>query len=327
MQFYLRSRNSQRNDQIAINRTAFIARRLINEADQRLVYHGHWRTVKELNTDSMSIATRCCERIRRLHWNGSNFAAGRRTARTSQCNDARTGTMIGEQSPNGRRRTDSLARRRARCAPPSFPVRRARSRLFIQSRPDMRFCGPLSAAKPRRGHATRIDGAGSKMIAGLDIQGARRTRADAGRRRRALRVLRRRVRHRRRRDPGAGVLRMLPARRGAAGGADAALHRHFARRSSSRPRSARFARITSAARSIWTSSSVWWLPIVIGVIAGSVTARYAPERLFKIVFVMVAWSAAARLLLARDSWKLGDDDPDRTPDAALWLLSSGCSRR
>ena len=40
----------------------------------------------------------------------------------------------------------------------------------------------------------------------------------------------------------------------------------------------------------------WWLPIVIGVIAGSVTARYAPERLFKIVFVAVAWSAAARLI-------------------------------
>src|SRR5436190_15135566 len=53
----------------------------------------------------------------------------------------------------------------------------------------------------------------------------------------------------------------------------------------------------------------WWLPVVIGVIAGSITARYAPERLFKIVFVGVAWSAAARLLLARDNWKLGDDLP------------------
>src|ERR1700735_3125908 len=42
----------------------------------------------------------------------------------------------------------------------------------------------------------------------------------------------------------------------------------------------------------------WWLPVLIGVVAGSVTARYAPERLFKIVFVMVAWSAAARLELA-----------------------------
>ena len=54
---------------------------------------------------------------------------------------------------------------------------------------------------------------------------------------------------------------------------------------------------------------IWWLPVVIGVIAGAITARYAPERLFKIVFVAVAWSAAARLLLARDSWKLGADLP------------------
>jgi len=53
----------------------------------------------------------------------------------------------------------------------------------------------------------------------------------------------------------------------------------------------------------------WWLPVVIGVLAGSVTARYAPERLFKIVFVMVAYSAATRLLLARDSWKFGEDFP------------------
>ena len=53
----------------------------------------------------------------------------------------------------------------------------------------------------------------------------------------------------------------------------------------------------------------WWLPILAGVIAGSVTARYAPERLFKIVFLMVAWSAAARLLLARETWKFGDDLP------------------
>src|SRR6202795_753738 len=53
----------------------------------------------------------------------------------------------------------------------------------------------------------------------------------------------------------------------------------------------------------------WWLPVLIGVIAGSVTARYAPERLFKIVFVAVAWSAAARLLVARVTWKFGDDLP------------------
>ena len=54
---------------------------------------------------------------------------------------------------------------------------------------------------------------------------------------------------------------------------------------------------------------LWYVPIVIGVLAASVTARFAPERLFKIVFVMVAWSAAARLLLARDGWKFGDTVP------------------
>jgi uncharacterized membrane protein YfcA len=53
----------------------------------------------------------------------------------------------------------------------------------------------------------------------------------------------------------------------------------------------------------------WWLPIELGVLAGSVTARYAPERLFKYVFVIVAWSAAARLLLVREGWKFGDDLP------------------
>jgi uncharacterized membrane protein YfcA len=54
---------------------------------------------------------------------------------------------------------------------------------------------------------------------------------------------------------------------------------------------------------------LWWLPVVIGVVAGSVTARVAPERLFKVVFVCVAWSAAMRLLLSRENWKLGDVMP------------------
>src|SRR3954471_17277016 len=53
----------------------------------------------------------------------------------------------------------------------------------------------------------------------------------------------------------------------------------------------------------------WLIPIVIGVIAGGVTARYAPERLFKIVFVCVAWTAATRLGFGREGWKLGDEFP------------------
>src|SRR5215469_1528857 len=51
----------------------------------------------------------------------------------------------------------------------------------------------------------------------------------------------------------------------------------------------------------------WWIAILLGVLAGSVTARYAPERLFKYVFVGVAWSATLRLWLARESWNLDDE--------------------
>ncbi|MDO8981984.1 MAG: sulfite exporter TauE/SafE family protein [Afipia sp.] len=53
----------------------------------------------------------------------------------------------------------------------------------------------------------------------------------------------------------------------------------------------------------------WALPILGGVILGSVIARYAPEKLFKVVFVGVAWSAAARLLLGKENWRLGDEMP------------------
>jgi uncharacterized membrane protein YfcA len=66
----------------------------------------------------------------------------------------------------------------------------------------------------------------------------------------------------------------------------------------------------------------WLVPIIIGVIAGSVTARHAPERLFKIVFVCVAWTAATRLILARQSWKLGDDFPEG-PLMKLYGLAIG----
>src|SRR5882724_9422529 len=53
----------------------------------------------------------------------------------------------------------------------------------------------------------------------------------------------------------------------------------------------------------------WWLAILVGVVVGSVTARFAPERLFKYVFVAVAWSATLRLWLAHDGWNLGEDMP------------------
>jgi uncharacterized membrane protein YfcA len=70
----------------------------------------------------------------------------------------------------------------------------------------------------------------------------------------------------------------------------------------------------------------WAIPVLLGVIAGSVIARYAPEKLFKYVFVGVAWSAAARLLFGRESWRLGDELPAgffmKAYGAVIGLLSS-----
>ena len=71
---------------------------------------------------------------------------------------------------------------------------------------------------------------------------------------------------------------------------------------------------------------LWAVPVVSGVILGSVIARYAPERLFKYVFVGVAWSAAIRLLFGRDSWRFGDTLPGgflmRAYGALVGLLST-----
>ncbi|MCZ8029612.1 MAG: sulfite exporter TauE/SafE family protein [Rubrivivax sp.] len=53
----------------------------------------------------------------------------------------------------------------------------------------------------------------------------------------------------------------------------------------------------------------WAVPVVIGVIAGSLAARYAPPDVFKAVFVVVAGASAIRLLFGRDSWRIADDLP------------------
>jgi len=61
----------------------------------------------------------------------------------------------------------------------------------------------------------------------------------------------------------------------------------------------------------------WAIPILVGVIGGSLIARYAPERVFKYVFVVVAWSAAARLLFGKDTWRFGNDLP-KNPLMAIY---------
>jgi len=56
---------------------------------------------------------------------------------------------------------------------------------------------------------------------------------------------------------------------------------------------------------------VWAVPVVVGVIMGSVAARFAPTELFKAVFVAVAGVSAVRMLFGKDSWRLGVDMPRR----------------
>jgi len=56
---------------------------------------------------------------------------------------------------------------------------------------------------------------------------------------------------------------------------------------------------------------VWAIPVVLGVIAGSYIARFAPADLFKIIFVIVAIFSALRLLFASDRWQLGTEMPGK----------------
>lgn len=54
---------------------------------------------------------------------------------------------------------------------------------------------------------------------------------------------------------------------------------------------------------------IWAVAVVLGVIAGSYVARFAPPDLFKIIFIGVAVVSALRLLFASDKWKFGDELP------------------
>src|SRR5882724_10921329 len=56
---------------------------------------------------------------------------------------------------------------------------------------------------------------------------------------------------------------------------------------------------------------IWMIPMVIGVALGSVLAAFAPQAVFKIVFVILAFIIAARLLFGGDKWRLGDQLPGR----------------
>jgi uncharacterized membrane protein YfcA len=53
----------------------------------------------------------------------------------------------------------------------------------------------------------------------------------------------------------------------------------------------------------------WAVPVVLGVILGSLFARHAPSSAFKLVFVVVAGFTAIRLLFGRETWRFADDLP------------------
>lgn len=71
---------------------------------------------------------------------------------------------------------------------------------------------------------------------------------------------------------------------------------------------------------------LWAVPVVLGVVAGSVIARFAPAEVFKFIFILVAGVSAIRLLFGKDSWKIADQLPEkmaiRTIGLVIGVLSS-----
>jgi uncharacterized protein len=65
---------------------------------------------------------------------------------------------------------------------------------------------------------------------------------------------------------------------------------------------------------------VWAVPVLAGVIGGSLIARYAPADLFKAVFVAVAGASALRLLFGKDSWRIATEMPSRLAMRAYGVL-------
>ncbi|GGD27668.1 sulfite exporter TauE/SafE family protein [Sinisalibacter lacisalsi] len=69
----------------------------------------------------------------------------------------------------------------------------------------------------------------------------------------------------------------------------------------------------------------WIFPVLVGVVAGSVIARFAPSELFQIVFVAVASINAVKMLVG-GNWRLRDSLPGRAATAlsgaVIGLLSA-----
>src|SRR3984885_5038986 len=61
---------------------------------------------------------------------------------------------------------------------------------------------------------------------------------------------------------------------------------------------------------------LWALPAVIGVACGAAIAAFAPPAVFKIAFIVIATSIAAKFLFAGDRWNLGAELPGPGPMTA-----------
>jgi len=57
---------------------------------------------------------------------------------------------------------------------------------------------------------------------------------------------------------------------------------------------------------------LWAVPIVLGVAAGGGVAAIAPAWVFKIAFVVISTTLAAKFLLAKSTWQLGTELPGRS---------------
>jgi uncharacterized membrane protein YfcA len=64
----------------------------------------------------------------------------------------------------------------------------------------------------------------------------------------------------------------------------------------------------------------WALPLLVGIALGAVLAAFAPSWLLKLLFALIAASIAAKFLLGRDSWRLGDSLPGTPAMSAYGLV-------
>ena len=65
---------------------------------------------------------------------------------------------------------------------------------------------------------------------------------------------------------------------------------------------------------------LWAAPAIVGVAVGSLAAVFAPAALFKAAFVLIVSIIAAKMLLGRESWALGEELPGRAAMAGYGFL-------